>query len=88
MIGPGRQWRLRMAGLRVNALVSLGAGLFVTTGTRNILWRTAVQTRVSAQTVSDVRVLGVGVGLGPVTTLPRADRSWSMRPGTDRKRRP
>lgn len=88
MIGPGRQWRLRMAGLRANALVSLGAGLFAITGAHNILWRTAVQTRVSAQIVSDVRVLGAGVRLGPVTALPSADRSWSMRPGTDRKRRP
>lgn len=70
MIGPERQWRLRMAGFRANALVSLGAGLFAITGAHNILWRTAVQTRVSAQIVSDALVLGAGVRLGPAMTRP------------------
>jgi putative Mg2+ transporter-C (MgtC) family protein len=58
-IGTERQWRHRMAGLRTNALVSLGACLFVllsvlTTGEGS-------PTRIAAQVVSGIGFLGGGV---------------------------
>ncbi|WP_416826618.1 MgtC/SapB family protein [Ectobacillus polymachus] len=58
-IGTERQWRHRMAGIRTNALVSLGACLFVilsvmSTGDNS-------PTRIAAQVVSGVGFLGGGV---------------------------
>ena len=58
-IGTERQWRHRMAGLRTNALVSLGACLFVllsvmTSGEGS-------PTRIAAQVVSGIGFLGGGV---------------------------
>jgi putative Mg2+ transporter-C (MgtC) family protein len=58
-IGLERQWRNRMAGLRTNALVSLGACLFVllsvmTPGEQS-------PTRIAAQVVSGIGFLGGGV---------------------------
>ena len=58
-IGTERQWRHRMAGLRTNALVSLGACLFVllsvmTSGEQS-------PTRIAAQVVSGIGFLGGGV---------------------------
>jgi len=59
IIGFERQWRQRMAGLRTNALVSLGAAGFV-------VFSTSVSgddspTRVAAQIVSGIGFLGAGV---------------------------
>jgi len=57
-IGFERQWRQRLAGLRTNTLVSLGAAIFVVfesqfTGTD--------PTRVAAQVVTGIGFLGAGV---------------------------
>jgi putative Mg2+ transporter-C (MgtC) family protein len=59
VIGFERQWRQRMAGLRTNALVSLGAAGFV-------VFSTTVSgdnspTRVAAQIVSGIGFFGAGV---------------------------
>lgn len=59
VIGFERQWRQRMAGLRTNALVSIGAAGFV-------VFSMAVPgdsspTRVAAQVVSGIGFLGAGV---------------------------
>jgi putative Mg2+ transporter-C (MgtC) family protein len=59
VIGIERQWRQRMAGLRTNALVSIGAAGFV-------VFSTTVSgdnspTRVAAQIVSGIGFLGAGV---------------------------
>jgi putative Mg2+ transporter-C (MgtC) family protein len=59
LIGFERQWRQRMAGLRTNALVSLGAAGFV-------VFSATVSgdnspTRVAAQIVSGIGFLGAGV---------------------------
>jgi putative Mg2+ transporter-C (MgtC) family protein len=59
-IGAERQWRQRMAGLRTNALVAAGAGMFV--------MLTALTTRpsddsfrIAGQVVSGIGFLGAGV---------------------------
>lgn len=59
IIGIERQWRQRMAGLRTNALVSIGAAGFV-------VFSASVSgdnspTRVAAQIVSGIGFLGAGV---------------------------
>jgi len=59
LIGVERQWRARMAGLRTNALVAVGATLFV-------LYSEAVgdpgsPTRVASYVVSGIGFLGAGV---------------------------
>jgi putative Mg2+ transporter-C (MgtC) family protein len=59
VIGFERQWRQRMAGLRTNALVAIGAAGFV-------VFSTTVSgdnspTRVAAQIVSGIGFLGAGV---------------------------
>jgi putative Mg2+ transporter-C (MgtC) family protein len=59
VIGFERQWRQRMAGLRTNALVSIGAAGFV-------VFSTTVSgdnspTRIAAQIVSGIGFLGAGV---------------------------
>ena len=59
VIGFERQWRQRMAGLRTNALVAMGAAGFV-------IFSTTVSgdnspTRVAAQIVSGIGFLGAGV---------------------------
>lgn len=62
MIGSERQWRLRTAGIRTNALVSTGSALFVIVGA--VGWdatTTADPTRVAAQVVSGIGFLGAGV---------------------------
>jgi putative Mg2+ transporter-C (MgtC) family protein len=61
MIGLERQWRLRSAGLRTNAIVSAGAALFVVLGTVGIRGADADPTRVAAQIVSGIGFLGAGV---------------------------
>ncbi|PEM21339.1 hypothetical protein CN616_06225 [Bacillus toyonensis] len=58
-IGMERQWRHRMAGLRTNALVSLGACIFVLLSVT--LDHDASPSRIAAQVVSGIGFLGGGV---------------------------
>ena len=61
-IGLERQWRLRTAGIRTNALVSVGSALFVLLGV--VPFGAAGHTdptRVAAQVVSGIGFLGAGV---------------------------
>ncbi|WP_459502566.1 MgtC/SapB family protein [Bacillus sp. C1] len=58
-IGTERQWRNRMAGLRTNALVSLGACLFVLLSVMTVEEQSP--TRIAAQVVSGIGFLGGGV---------------------------
>lgn len=60
-IGLERQWRLRTAGIRTNALVSTGSALFVVVGAVSIDGVNADPTRVAAQVVSGIGFLGAGV---------------------------
>lgn len=60
-IGFERQIRSRTAGLRTNALVSLGAALFVIMGAFSFEGPGADPTRVAAQVVSGIGFLGAGV---------------------------
>lgn len=61
VIGLERQWRQRMAGLRTNALVSLGAALFVLFGLLISRSPGIDPTRIAAYVVSGVGFLGAGV---------------------------
>ncbi len=58
-IGIERQWRQRLAGLRTNTLVSLGAASFVLFA--GLYPGEASPTRVAAQVVSGIGFLGAGV---------------------------
>jgi putative Mg2+ transporter-C (MgtC) family protein len=58
-IGVERQWRQHPAGLRTNALVSLGAALFVSLAL--MVDQEASRTRIAAQVVSGLGFLGGGV---------------------------
>ncbi len=58
-IGMERQWRHRMAGLRTNALVSLGACIFVLLSV--MIDHDASPSRIAAQVVSGIGFLGGGV---------------------------
>jgi putative Mg2+ transporter-C (MgtC) family protein len=58
-IGFERQWRQRMAGLRTNTLVALGAASFVTFA--HLFPGEASPTRVAAQVVSGIGFLGAGI---------------------------
>jgi len=58
-IGTERQWRHRMAGLRTNSLVSLGACLFVLLSV--MIPGEQSPTRIAAQVVSGIGFLGGGV---------------------------
>jgi putative Mg2+ transporter-C (MgtC) family protein len=61
-IGLERQWRLRTAGIRTNALVSVGAALFVIQGAVGLGGGPGADpTRVAAQVVSGIGFLGAGV---------------------------
>ncbi|WP_244204167.1 MgtC/SapB family protein [Streptomyces africanus] len=61
-IGMERQWRLRTAGIRTNALVSVGASLFVVMGAVGLGTDPGADpTRVAAQVVSGIGFLGAGV---------------------------
>jgi putative Mg2+ transporter-C (MgtC) family protein len=60
-IGAERQWRQRMAGLRTNALVALGAALFELFGVMLNQSRGVDPTRIAAYIVSGVGFLGAGV---------------------------
>ncbi|XZE21023.1 MgtC/SapB family protein [Pirellulaceae bacterium SH449] len=59
LIGVERQWRQHTAGLRTNALVALGAALFV--GLSTLIDQDASPTRIAAQVVSGLGFLGGGV---------------------------
>jgi putative Mg2+ transporter-C (MgtC) family protein len=59
MIGLERQYRARMAGLRTNALVSVGSALFVILSAYG--FEGGDPTRVAAQIVSGIGFLGAGV---------------------------
>jgi len=58
-IGFERQWRQRLAGLRTNSLVALGAAIFVTYS--KIVFDDAGSARIAAQVVSGIGFLGAGV---------------------------
>ena len=57
-IGFERQWKQRLAGIKTNVLVSLGAFLFVT---MSMVLRDQSVTRIAAQVVSGIGFLGAGV---------------------------
>ncbi|MGO4735291.1 MgtC/SapB family protein [Bosea sp. 2KB_26] len=59
VIGFERQWRQRLAGLRTNTLVALGAAIFVMFA--SLVPGDASPTRVAAQVVSGIGFLGAGV---------------------------
>ena len=59
VIGFERQWRQRLAGLRTNTLVALGAASFVVY--ENLFSGEANLTRVAAQVVSGIGFLGAGI---------------------------
>ncbi|XVV06495.1 MgtC/SapB family protein [Actinosynnema sp. CA-248983] len=63
LIGFERQYRARMAGLRTNALVAVGATLFVLLSAHGFgdVPGSADPTRVAAQVVSGIGFLGAGV---------------------------
>ncbi|WFR71366.1 MgtC/SapB family protein [Prescottella defluvii] len=80
MVGVERQWRSRMAGLRTNALVSLGATLFVILGSYGFQGPTPTPTRVAAQIVSGIGFLGAGVVMkqgASITGLNTAATLWA-----------
>ncbi|WP_430332326.1 MgtC/SapB family protein [Rhodococcus sp. ACT016] len=80
MVGIERQWRARMAGLRTNALVSLGATLFVILSAYGFHGPDADPTRVAAQIVSGIGFLGAGVIMkqgASVTGLNTAATLWA-----------
>ena len=58
-IGLERQWRQRLAGLRTNTLVALGAAIFVTYA--HVVPDGLGDTRIAAQVVSGIGFLGAGV---------------------------
>jgi putative Mg2+ transporter-C (MgtC) family protein len=58
-IGFERQWRQRMAGLRTNTLVAIGAASFVVF--ESLFPDDASPTRVAAQVVSGIGFLGAGI---------------------------
>ena len=76
-IGFERQWRQRMAGLRTNTLVAIGAASFVVF--ESLFPDEASPTRVAAQVVSGIGFLGAGIifreGL-QVTGLNTAATLW------------
>jgi putative Mg2+ transporter-C (MgtC) family protein len=58
-IGLERQWRQRLAGLRTNTLVALGAAIFVTYA--RVVSDNDAAARIAAQVVSGIGFLGAGV---------------------------
>src|SRR5271170_2951954 len=58
-IGLERQWRQRMAGLRTNTLVALGAAIFVAYS--RVVFDDQGAARMAAQVVSGIGFLGAGV---------------------------
>jgi putative Mg2+ transporter-C (MgtC) family protein len=76
-IGAERQWRQRLAGLRTNALVAAGAGMFVMLSA--LAARPDDSFRIAGQVVSGIGFLGAGVilrnGLN-ITGLNTAATLW------------
>jgi putative Mg2+ transporter-C (MgtC) family protein len=60
IIGLEREWQNKPAGIRTNALVSIGAGLFVMLSL-NLSGNSGEQTRIIAQVVTGVGFLGAGI---------------------------
>ncbi|MFZ4800081.1 MAG: MgtC/SapB family protein [Bacteroidia bacterium] len=58
-IGFERQWRHKMAGVKTNALVSLGSALFILLGAK-IFGDTSGEARIAAQIVTGIGFLGAG----------------------------
>lgn len=58
-IGFERQWRHKMAGVKTNALVSLGSALFILLGAK-ILGDASGEARIAAQIVTGIGFLGAG----------------------------
>jgi putative Mg2+ transporter-C (MgtC) family protein len=58
-IGFERQWRHKMAGLKTNALVSLGSALFMLLGSK-IFGDSSGEARIAAQIVTGIGFLGAG----------------------------
>lgn len=58
-IGFERQWRHKMAGVKTNALVSLGSALFILLGAK-ILGDSSGEARIAAQIVTGIGFLGAG----------------------------
>ncbi|PLZ97945.1 hypothetical protein CEN50_13115 [Fischerella thermalis CCMEE 5268] len=67
VIGLERQWRQRMAGLRTNTLVCVGAALFVMLSAQTP--GDSSPTRIAAQVVSGIGFLGGGVILKEGATI-------------------
>ncbi len=61
LIGLERQWRQRNAGLRTNALVALGASLFVSLS--SLVLQINDHTRMAAQVITGIGFLGAGLML-------------------------
>ena len=81
LIGLERQLRARSAGIRTNALVSLGSCLFTTVGVYTLAAGTGDPTRVAAQVASGIGFLGAGsilvTGKRHVTGLTTAAGLWA-----------
>jgi putative Mg2+ transporter-C (MgtC) family protein len=73
-IGLERQWRQRLAGLRTNTLVALGAAIFVTYS--HVVADDAGSARMAAQVVSGIGFLGAGVIFKDVRGLNTAATLW------------
>lgn len=58
-IGFERQWRHKLAGVKTNALVSLGSALFILLGAK-ILGDSSGEARIAAQIVTGIGFLGAG----------------------------
>jgi hypothetical protein len=67
-IGFERQWRQRMAGLRTNTLVSIGAASFVVFS--GLFPGEDSPTRMAAQVVSGIGFLGAGINFARDFTSP------------------
>lgn len=59
LIGFERQWHQRNAGLRTNALVALGASLFVSLS--SLVIQTNDHIRMAAQVITGIGFLGAGL---------------------------
>ena len=78
LIGLERQLRARSAGIRTNALVSLGSCLFTTVGVYTLAAGTGDPTRVAAQVASGIGFLGAGVILKQGVSVSGSHRGHAM----------
>ena len=79
-IGFERQWRHKMAGVKTNALVSLGSALFILLGAK-ILGDSSGEARIAAQIVTGIGFLGAGAIVKSdkkVTGVTTAAFIWAM----------